>query len=165
MNKLKNVIWFAGVIIFSVLVVHLVMFFVQPVQVNGESMEPTLTDGEYLMASTAFKSKAGRGDLIIAWVKQTSDMPEDKIIDGKLCIIKRIIGIPGDEVVINNNTVYVNGEKVDEPYIKEPMNMKNSYYQLKEDEWFVMGDNRNNSLDSRAFGPIHTDEITSLIID
>jgi signal peptidase I len=85
-------------------------------------------------------SEPQRGDIIIF------KYPDDETQN----FVKRIIGIPGDVVVINDGQVMVNGEVLDEPYIKEPMETYETLcYVVPEDSYFVMGDNRNNSKDSR----------------
>ncbi|EGT3617676.1 signal peptidase I, partial [Clostridium perfringens] len=80
-------------------------------------------------------------------------------------LVKRIIGLPGDIIEINDSTLYINGEKIYEPYIKEEMNIP-YYLKLKipKDKFFIMGDNRNISLDSRYFGLIQTQDIQGKVI-
>ena len=78
---------------------------------------------------------------------------------------KRVIGAPGDTVEIRDNAVYVNHKQIEEPYLNEPMKTRDCICKLKEDEWFVMGDNRNHSLDSRAFGAVRTEEIRNLVLN
>lgn len=74
--------------------------------------------------------------------------------------IKRVIGVPGDTIKVENNTVYVNGKAQDEPYIKEWTNSPGTEeWILGEDEYFMMGDNRNYSNDSRVYGVIKGDKI------
>lgn len=152
-------------IILAIVFAFSLIYFVRPLQVAGESMEPTFRDGQWLAASRALKGTAKKGDIITAKVNPTKETPADKLINGKLNIIKRIIGAPGDTVDIKNNAVYVNGKKIDEPYLNEPMKTPNYSCKLKADEWFIMGDNRNHSLDSRKIGPIRTEEISFIILN
>ena len=114
------------------------------VGVSGTSMVPTLSDGDWL-AVTAVTTDYRRGDIVVV------TQPWERAIP----IIKRVIGLPGDTVDIDfdNGFVYVNGEKLTEPYIAEPTH---EYYDVEfpvtvpEGHLFVMGDNRNVSLDSRS---------------
>ena len=114
------------------------------VGVSGTSMVPTLLDGDWL-AVTAVTTDFRRGDIVVV------TQPWER----KIPIIKRVIGLSGDTVDIDfdNGFVYVNGEKLTEPYIAEPTN--ESYdvefpVTVPEGYLFVMGDNRNVSLDSRS---------------
>ena len=80
-------------------------------------------------------------------------------------IVKRIIGVPGDKIQFKDNQLYINDILQEEDYIKEPMQTTvNMTFYLEDDEYFVMGDNRNCSKDSRTIGPIHKDNITHLAI-
>jgi signal peptidase I len=109
------------------------------VHVENISMEPTLKNGEYLIvnkyAYTLEKMKLG--DIIVF------NRPEDKNRN----YIKRIIGLPGDEILIQNGTLFVNGKSVSEPYITTPP-YYNGFWHVGNDEVFVLGDNRNISIDS-----------------
>jgi signal peptidase I len=118
--------------------------------VDGPSMEPNFRTGQYLIVSRVnylFGTPA-RGDIVV--FHYPNDPDED--------YIKRVIGLPGDLVEIRDTRVYVNGEMLDEPYINEPCDAgrcRDNRWQLDDDEYFVMGDNRNHSSDSRAFGPVN----------
>ena len=123
-------------------------------KVSGESMESTLRDGQRLMLTkvTYWFSDPDRGDIVVVY-------PEKINVDA---IIKRVIGVPGDKIAIKNNVLYLNGEALQEDYIKEEMKTADiEEFTLGEDEYFICGDNRNNSLDSRSeiLGPVHRDEI------
>lgn len=118
-------------------------FLIVNAQVPSGSMENTVMTGDRLIAnrlSYTF-SEPKRFDIVVF------KFPDD---ESKL-YIKRIIGMPGDTVVIKNNKVYINGstEPLDDSFIKEPMNTVDAVYQVPENHYFMMGDNRNNSSDSR----------------
>lgn len=133
----------------GLILAFLVRMVIEPTIVVGESMFPTLEDGQYLINyKLAYKTEEPEfGDIVIV-------EPEKAPTDGRL--IKRVIGLPGDTVEIKNDELYLNGKKLEEPYIREPMKKtENLKVKLGKDEIFVMGDNRNNSLDSRFIGPIN----------
>lgn len=108
--------------------------------VHGHSMEPTLNEGSKIIVLKYFKPDYN--DIVIAISHTSSDMP--------FYLIKRVIGLPGDTIQFKNNSLYRNGELIDEPYIKEAMITQDMEITLKEDEYFICGDNRNNSTDSRS---------------
>ena len=114
------------------------------VRVDGFSMRPTLQDGEYILVNKlAYKfSEPKRGDIIV-FVFPVN--PEEDLI-------KRIIGIPGDTVTVQDGVLSVNGTVVDEPYINAPP-AYNGTWQVPEGNLFVLGDNRN---DSRELTPVGT---------
>ena len=113
------------------------------VRVDGFSMRPTLQDGEYILVNKlAYKfSEPQRGEIIV-FVFPVN--PEEDLI-------KRIIGIPGDTVSIQDGVLTVNGAVVDEPYINAPP-VYNGTWQVPEGNLFVLGDNRNDSRDSHQWG-------------
>ena len=141
----------------------LITFAIQTVHVQGISMVPTVDHQDYLVASKIdYRLHAPqRGDIII--MRDPADPTRD--------FIKRVIAVPGEQVLIRRATVYVNGHRLDEPYLnpREPWTVNASWPRdatgnpdgqtLGPDEFFVMGDNRNQSNDSRSFGPIHRDAI------
>ncbi len=143
---ISNILYFGGVLLVALLVVK---FVVQRTEVDGQSMEPTLYNGENLMVdkiSYRF-SDPKRFDVIVL-------KPFDN--DPNTLYIKRIIALPGETIQIKTDgSIYVNGEKLNESYGKEvikPENIQRAIepITLGEDEYFVMGDNRNNSGDSRS---------------
>lgn len=109
--------------------------------VEGNSMEPTLQDGQVLLLQTGFlrEENLNRGDIVVA----------SKKIPKKTQIIKRVIGLPGEHLEILDNEVYINGEKLIENYLDEPMKTENLDIYIPEGKLFVMGDHRNVSADSR----------------
>lgn len=135
-------------------------FVLQTVHVIGSSMYPTLKDQDYLIATKIDYRlhPPQRGDIII--MRDPYDPSKD--------FIKRVIAVPGDRLLIRGGAVYVDGRKLIEPYLdSEPWTEQADYpaggagsgVVLKSDDYFVMGDNRNHSSDSRVFGLIHRDQI------
>ena len=153
-------------ILLGILFACVLIYFVRPSQIKGESMEPTLKDGQLIFCSAALKGRIEKGDIITAMISLKAGVSKEYLTeDGKLNIIKRVIGAPGDTVEIRDNVVYVNHKQIEEPYLNESMKTRDCICKLKEDEWFVMGDNRNHSLDSRAFGAVRTEEIRNLVLN
>jgi signal peptidase I len=113
------------------------------VRVDGFSMVPTLQDGEYVLVNRlAYRnSLPERGDIIVFASPQANDLD----------LIKRVIGLPGDKVKISGGVVEVNGQSLDEPYIAAAP-VYNGEWEVPEDRLFVLGDNRNDSSDSHAWG-------------
>ncbi len=126
-------------------------FIFEPVRVDGHSMDYTLADNEYMIV-TKYDYLLGeqeRFDVIIC------HYPER----GRTNFVKRLVGLPGDTVSMLNGTLYVNGEAIDEPYITNKANYNMQAYTLKDDEYFVLGDNRSSSNDSHIIGPISREQI------
>jgi len=134
---------------FSVLIaVILIVFIYQPVKVEGTSMMPTLTDQERIFINK-FTYHYGlgevqRGDMVVFWYP----------LDTSKSYIKRIIGVPGDTVRINEGDVYVNGKRLVEDYVPDINRDRVSWdqQQVPVDKYFVLGDHRNSSNDSRTWG-------------
>lgn len=126
-------------------------FIFEPVRVDGHSMDYTLADNEYMIV-TKYDYLLGepeRFDVVIC------HYPER----GRTNFVKRLVGMPGDTVSMLNGTLYVNGEAIDEPYITNKANYNMQAYTLKDDEYFVLGDNRSSSNDSHIIGPISREQI------
>ena len=145
-------------------------YILQPSQVRGSSMLPTLHDNDRIFVSrvTYRLRKPQRGDIIVL------NSPENKEIE----FVKRVIGIPGDTIMIDHCQppfrtecdLVVNGETLDEKYVKDKTQLyENSLYKegqsftIPDDQLFVMGDNRTGSLDSRIFGPIRQDSVIGVV--
>src|SRR5579872_6305842 len=136
---------------FSVLLaVILIVFIYQPVKVEGTSMMPALTDQERIFINKfTYRFGSGnieRGDLVVFFFP----------LDRTKSYIKRVIGLPGDTVRIENGTVYVNSARLVEPYVPEAYQDPHSMtsFTVPPDNYFVLGDHRSSSNDSRAWGTV-----------
>jgi signal peptidase I len=145
-------------IVFLALVLYVVIqYAVQTVHVLGSSMYATLHDNDLLVASKiSYKlHQPQRGDIIV--FKPPDEASRD--------FIKRIIGLPGERVHIANSVVYINGRVLNEPYLPERWTYNNNWpasgqdQLIPPDQYFVLGDNRNHSSDSRTFNTITLDSI------
>ena len=124
--------------------------------VSGSSMNNSITDGtKILYISDEFKG-IKRGDIINFYA----------YADGKLVnIIKRVIALPGEKITINESNVYINGKLLEEPYAAYAYPSEdNLEVIINENEYFVMGDNRSSSVDSRKVGPIPKKNILGVMI-
>jgi len=124
--------------------------------VEGPSMQPNFHTGEFLIVGRVnyLFGDPQRGDIIVFH-------PPGKPAD-EPPYIKRVIGLPGETVEIRDTQVYVNGVELNEPYINEPClptRCTDEAWELGPDEYFMMGDNRNHSSDSRVFGPVNRSSI------
>jgi signal peptidase I len=141
---------------FSVLIaVILIVFIYQPVKVEGTSMMPTLTDQERIFINK-FTYHFGlgdiqRGDMVVFWFP----------LDQTKSYIKRVIGVPGDLVRIEAGAVFINGQQLNEPYVPDEFRDRVSYEERRvpDDQYFVLGDHRNSSSDSRTWGFVKRDAI------
>lgn len=144
------------------LLFFLMFFNLRPTFCIGESMLPTFHDWQLLaitkIHNNPFTSvELERGDVVIVRLKQP-----DKLFPKHL--IKRLIAMPGDTLEFRDNQVYVNGVALQEPYLKEPMVfMDAGPFVMAEDSYFVMGDNRNNSGDSRHYGSFTNADIVGRV--
>jgi len=143
------------------LVVYL--FFLQPHEVDGQSMEPNFESGEHVLTDkvTYRIREPARGEVVVFHAPSEAHCAEGTGCD----FIKRIIGVPGDSIEVHDNAIWVNGVALEEDYIPDtfpidPANAtKNKTIYLGADEYFVCGDNRPYSSDSRAWGPIEKTDI------
>lgn len=142
--------WIGCFVVAIAAALFIVTFIGQRVEVDGRSMEPTLEDRDNLICdklSYRF-SKPERYDIVIIYPDEEKSKRW----------IKRIIGLPGEEVRIDaEGTIYINGEPLEESYGKEVIEDPGLAFEtvkLGEDEYWVMGDNRNHSSDSRVIGPV-----------
>ena len=122
------------------------VFLVQPHRVKGGSMLPNFSDRELLLTEKVsyYFTKPARGDVIVF------ESPNAHKVD----FIKRIVGLPGETISIENDSVKINGHPLSENYTNFP-SQGNLTITLDQNQYFVLGDNRNASSDSRSFGPIN----------
>jgi len=145
------------VVVALVISIVLYIFVMTPHEVIGNSMHPTYKNGEYLMANRiSYRiGEPKRGDVVIFRYSETQDF------------IKRVIGLPGDTVMLKDGELYINDKRLDESdYLSSTVYTNGGEYlkegeskTLSEGEYFVCGDNRPHSSDSRVFGPIEEDAI------
>lgn len=146
-------------------------FIFEPVRVDGQSMDDTLADGEIMVVSklgySSFDFFGGR----------VSAFGDPKRFDVVICrypgrgltnFVKRVVGLPGDTISVQDGFLYVNGEKYDEPYINDAYRSgylnQFSSFTVPDGQYFVMGDHRNNSNDSRSIGPIDRNMIVGHVV-
>lgn len=155
MKQIKK--WIKENLLFTILLLIIIIiriFFYSPIRVNGSSMYPTLQDKEFMILNKIGLQKGiNRFDIVVVES------------NGKY-IIKRVIGLPGESVMYSDNKLYINGKVIEDNYSKsETENFENVI--LKDNEYFVMGDNREVSKDSRVIGPVNVKNIkgkTNLVI-
>lgn len=146
MEKIKDSISFI-IIILAIILIRL--FIVTPVRVDGPSMNDTLKDGDILLLDK-YDNTFERFEIVV--FNYSGER-----------LIKRIIGLPGEVVSYKNNKLYINGNEIEDDYglgYTEDFELKNlNLTKIPDNEYLVMGDNRNDSLDSRYFGTISKDKI------
>ena len=170
MKILKEIFEWIIVLVVSVALYFLINTFVASnFSVKGHSMDYTFADNDKVIVSKV--NKIDRGDTIVFHANANDDY------------IKRVIGMPGDTIEYKNDTLYINGKKQDEPYLDEKKKefKKESSENLTPDfnieflrsttaktvpadSYFVMGDNRRNSTDSRAFGFVKKDKVIGQVV-
>ena len=135
----------------TLLIFLAIHFTIQNYQISGPSMQNTLKSGQFVLVNkVAYLFHApDRGDIIVC---HEPDEPDRDII-------KRIIGVPGDTITLDSTNVWVDGTKLQEPYITMQHNLSAATFVVPPNNYFVMGDNRPISLDSRIFGYVPKDYI------
>ena len=150
-----------------VLLLLLTQFVVQRNTVVGSSMVPTLQNKDEVFVekiSRLFTTGLKRGDIVTADSDKTHEVGDEIVI-----IIKRVIGLPGERVTILEGYVYIDGERLEEPYLADDVltadhSIKHSDVRLGDDEYYLLGDNRPNSRDSRDIGPVARSEIEGKLL-
>lgn len=166
-SKIKNLIndWIKTIVRSILIALFIKTFIFNVTYVKGESMYPTLKEGDILILKkyeTLLKTqKYKRGDIIVF---KSPFETEDKFF------IKRVVALPGDKINISNGYIYINDRKLEEYYIKEGLLTEEliygNEYNVTEDEIFVIGDNRlpGKSSDSRSFGGVNLKTIEGKVI-
>lgn len=153
---------FAKVVVLVLLSLCSYLFFsrlvVSAVEVSGSSMAPTLLSGDrvFLNRLTYLHREPQRGDLVVLRDPETADL-----------VVKRIVALPGEMVQVAVEQTFVNGKRLAEPYIRLPRKVamagRSAPLIVPKDNYFVLGDNRLNSVDSRSFGPVPRERILGVI--
>ena len=140
-------------ILIAVAIIAVIQASIQGYTVHYSCMLPNIEQGDWIMVSKAsyLFSDPERGDVIVFWP------PEDVASDRPF--IKRVIALPGDIVEVKDGKVFINDIPIEEEYIKEPPRYTTSSELIPDGEYFVLGDNRNNSNDSHCWGTITHDDI------
>jgi signal peptidase I len=150
--------WVRDLAFSVVIAVVLIVFIYQPVKVEGTSMEPGLSDNERIFINKfTYKLNLGdirRGDTVVFWYPA----------DTTKSYIKRVIALPGDRIRIQHGQVYVNGSPLVEDYVAERFRDPGTWMEGREvpvppGDYFVLGDHRNSSSDSRSWGWVPRDNI------
>lgn len=141
--------WLAKLVTFLLIPLLLILEFIcHPVMVNGNSMYPTLEDGQIGITNVIAKNNLKRFDIVCI---QT----EEKIL------VKRVIGMPNEKIEYKDNNLYIDGVLMQESYLQPNVTTPNLIIQLSDDEYYCLGDNRTVSLDSRYYGPFNQKQIIS----
>ena len=145
MKILKEILPYAIILLVVILVRT---FLVTPIKVNGQSMYDTLSGNEIMLLYRIGEIK--RYDMVVA----------DLVVDGKKddTLIKRVYGLPGETIKCENGVIYINDRKIDDTYATNETSDFEAVT-LGSDEYFLLGDNRSISLDSRIIGPVHRKDI------
>ncbi len=153
--------------IISIAVALLAVFLIRSflftvIRVDGDSMRETLHDGERLIVTVADVKLSGvqRGDVVICHYPGRTGL-----LGFKENFVKRVVGVAGDTIVMLNGDTYINGEKIEEPFVAYPSPFINGAWEVPEGYVFVCGDNRAGSHDSRSadVGPIEESEIVGKV--
>ncbi len=139
-----------GILILTAIVMSVRLFIFQPFVVSGNSMTPNINDGEYLVIKI-FLNNYKRNDVVVF-----------KNIYG-VYFVNRIVGLPGEKLKIENGQLYINELLVEDKYLSTPIPAE-LVVDLKEGEYFVLGDNSAASLDSKTLGPVNIKDIVGKVI-
>ena len=146
-------LWLTILVAFALVFGFVRPFVLEAFRIPSESMVPTLEVGDRVFVNKFIYrfTEPERGDIVVF----------ESVNGGEEDLIKRVVGVPGDEIEVRSGTLLVNGEPQNEPYLNREI-PDDSFFgpsRLSEGEVFVMGDNRANSADSRVFGPLPVENI------
>ncbi len=175
--------WLHSIVIAAAIALAVNIFFFQPTKVMGHSMEPTFHEGQRIYLSKIAHTMGrlpGYGDIVVldSRVDRTRSLKDDlaepvgnvvTLLRGEppanYVWVKRVIGLPGDELQFRDGKVFRNGTALVENYVKEPMRYSSpGKVTVPQGHVFVMGDNRNNANDSRFIGAIPADHILGVMV-
>ena len=179
-QEILSWVWTILIAVAVALVIRTLVF--EPVRVDGHSMDDTLANGEIMFVtkfdySSTWLSMPWQSDEAKEKATRFTIGGDPQRFDVVICrypgrgdtnFVKRVVGLPGDTVELREGYLYVNGEKYDEPYINDEYRTGrlNTFgpYTVPEGKFFVMGDHRNNSNDSRSQGPIDRNMIVGHVV-
>lgn len=181
MSEIFDWIYSIVIAIFLAMIIHIFIFV--PTKVDGQSMYPTLHDGQYLIVSKighVFRNVPEYGEIVIidsrtervrTWIDDIQEPMKnyisifDKSQANHVVWVKRVIGKAGDKLEFHDGHVYRNGTLLEEAYINEPMEFSmEGEYVVPEGTVFVMGDNRNHSSDSRFIGAVPINNVLGNVV-
>jgi len=151
----RTLFWLRDLAVSVVIAIIVILFLYQPVKVEGTSMTPSLINDERIFINKfTYRfgfADIGRGDTVVFWA------PEDPARS----YIKRVIGVPGDVVEIDRGAVILNGQRIEEPYVPDDNRDRVSMQArtVEPGHYFVLGDHRNSSNDSRSWGTVSREAI------
>ncbi|MCR4717373.1 MAG: signal peptidase I [Lachnospiraceae bacterium] len=152
-----DIFYYSFMVLLMLAIIITSRFLIGLYSVDGDSMRNTLTDGDVgICQKFNIKNTLNRGDIVIFWSDELDEY-----------LIKRCVAVAGDTVEMNDGVLLVNGKLVEENYIREPMEEEEGfipYTELSGDEFFAMGDNRNESCDCRDLGPAKYNKISGIVI-
>jgi signal peptidase I len=147
--------WARDLLLSLILALVVILFLYQPVKVEGTSMMPSLVDQERVFINKFVYrfglEKISRGDTVVFWFPG----------DPTKSYIKRVIGLPGDTVEVKNGVVFLNGKALSEPYVPEQFRDHMSFpaTHVPPGQYYVLGDHRSSSNDSRHWGPVRQEAV------
>ena len=166
-------------VILALVIFLALQFGVQNYRVEGPSMEPTLHEGQFLFVNKLVYFRLdpqALADMLpfVETRREDSVFPFHSPSRGEVLVfkfpndptrdfVKRVIGLPGDKVVIKEGTVFVNGEELDEPYVVNRDSRSMEELHVDEESYFMLGDNRGQSNDSRDWSPIRTVPVENIV--
>jgi signal peptidase I len=142
--------WIRDLLVSVFVAILVILFLYQPVKVEGTSMMPALVDQERIFINKFIYrfgiGEISRGDMVVFWFP----------MDPSKSYIKRVIGVPGDTVEVDDGVVIVNNRRLEESYVSSEYRDRQSMppFEVEPDHYFVMGDHRSSSNDSRSWGPV-----------